>query len=174
MNIRPPGGRSWGWLFLALGVFIVALKNWQQSWEWLLFLLGIFFIYLALSGREADSYFPATILIVSSGALLLIDYNVVYIPLWRMWPLLFGSMGLGLAIVWSQSRAKFWMLLPAGLLLFICGAGFAYKSFWAFQHWLRRLIDLWPVLAIILGVVLLASRRRVDSSRGSEQKREIG
>jgi len=151
--------RSLGWIFLVLGAFILILKNWPQSWEGLLFLLGIFFIYLALSGQDAGYYFPGCILIVNSAALLLWDFKVISAPLWRLWPLLFGSMGLGLAIVWSQSRAKFWMLLPSGLLLLLCGAGFAFESFWAYQHWLRRLFDFWPALAVVGGAMLLISLR---------------
>lgn len=144
-----------GWAILLLGLALIFGRYWEYTWRWMLVLFGFVFYYFALKGGDRGSLFPGTILVVSGAALIGHDYGWISFPVWRVWPIFFGSIGFGFLMVYIARHVGNWALIVGGLLLFITGAGFAIESWWSYQRWLRGVVDLWPVFLIIAGLVLV-------------------
>jgi len=92
--------------------------------------------------------------------------GLIDFPMWRFWPILFMSAGLAFLALWAFRESKSWVFFPGGLLLLAAGAGLAEESWWRYQRWLRDVVDMWPLLLIAFGVVLLIGywRRGADKS----------
>ena len=106
--------------------------------------------------------YPGTIMLVVSGTFLLRHYGVINFPLWRVWPILFGGMGLAFVLMWGVRNSGVWVLVIGGLLLVASGGGFASRSFIRYQTWLREITGIWPLLLLLIVLLIIVSywRRR--------------
>jgi len=134
---------------------ILAKHYWMSIWEWGLFLFGVIFYYWAISGKDKQYYFPGTMLIVTVGALILRKYGLFNFPLWQFWPILFLSIGFGFLILWGVRETKVWAIIPGSIFVFIGSAGLTHHSWWRYQLWLREIYDLWPLILIFTGILLV-------------------
>ena len=136
------------------------------SWNWILFGLGLLVVLISVESNDKGILLPALVLIVNSLALIARDYGVVAYPIWRIWAVFFGSVGLGLMAAWVFKGVKSWIIFPSGVLLAACGAGFAIDSWWSYQRWLRRMVDYWYILLVyfLLNLAFLHWLKHAKSS----------
>ena len=144
-----------GWILLCLGLILFLQSYWFMYWDIILLSLGVLFYFLSFFRRDYQYLFPGTTLIICSSSLILRDLGYISFPDWHFWPILFSSIGMGLLMLWLFKESRSWILFPAGFLL-VCGSvGLFGDSWWDYQRWLNRVFNLWPMLLIIFGVLLL-------------------
>jgi len=155
----PVKRKSFGCLarvFLVLGLTVLILRYGWITWEWWLISLGILFYAAGLKkGGDREYLFPGTILVVFSGALLFREYNPASFPLWHVWPILFGAMGLSFLLMWLVGHSGVWVFVPGGFLMLISGGGLSSKSFVRYQLWMREIVNRLPLLLAVT-IVLAA------------------
>lgn len=146
-------------VILAAALFISLENPAGLSWSWILFGLGLLVILISVESNDKGILLPASVLVVNSLALIARDYGVVDYPIWRSWAIFFGSIGLGLMVIWIAGSIKSWIIFPSGVFLVVCGAGFAINSWWSYQRWLRNLADHWYILLALFLLSLVFIRR---------------
>lgn len=154
-----------GWTLFAIGSAYLVQEFWLYIWEWLLFALGVFFCYRAFKGNDKQYLFPGTILLVLMGALICRKFGLLDFPLWKFWPILFIGTGLAFIILYTVRDSRIWVLIPGGALLLAGGGGIGYDSWWKYQHWLRGVADLWPILIIGIGTYMIWNHWRKTSDK---------
>ena len=145
-----------GWILVAVGLFLLLRHYFGFEIWWGIALLGGAFLLMGLSRREsAGMVAPGVLLLTIGTSLLLRQHNLVWFELWRLWPLLFGALGLAVIADWAVGCSRGWVLLPGGILLFVAGAGWRLPSFIRYQVWLRGFLTNWPMLLMLAGAALL-------------------
>jgi len=154
-----------GWTLFIIGSGYLVHQYWMDIWEWLLFGFGVLLCFRALRVNDKQYLFPGTILIITMSALISRSLGWIDFPLWKFWPILFLSTGFAFIILWTVRDSKIWVFIPGGILLLAGGGGIGYDSWWGYQHWLRGVADLWPVLIIGLGFYLIWNHWRKNSEK---------
>jgi hypothetical protein len=156
-----------GWFFTLVGVFVFLFFLDWFSWQWW-FIIAAFLFYLSGLQRNGnlEMLFPGTILLILGSVLLLRKYDLMVLPLWQYWSILFGSMGFAFILMWLIRSNRSWVFIPGGILLITAGGGFGAKSFFSYQRWLREIANHWYLLLtiIIIATAVIYWRRH------SEQK----
>ncbi len=153
-----------GRILLIIGLGLFFFRYGWAAWEWCFLGLGIILYITGLKrGGNLELLFPGTILLAFGGAFLLRRFDLVAFQLWRMWPILFCSMGLGFTLMWTVRHNGAWVFIPGGFLLLISGGGFSARSFFRYQVWLRGIVDLWPLLLFLTIVFLFVYYWRSQS-----------
>lgn len=165
MNEKPRVLGCLGWILLLVGIVIFARHHWMAVWDWGFLILGALLLINGITGKDRKYLFPATIMLITFGALVLYRTEIIVFPLWKIWPVLFISTGLGFLLLYIFHEAKTWVFIPAGFLLFTGSVGLGYSSWWRYLRWLRDVVDLWPMLLIALGVFILVGRWRRHSEK---------
>ena len=150
-----------GWALFLIGFAYIIRHSWMHIWDWALLGLGVGFYVKGIIGSDRQYLFPGTILVVTMGAFALRSLGWIDFNLWKFWPILFTSIGLGFVTLWVVRDSRSWVLIPGGIMLFVGGAGFGERSFWRYQYWLRDIVDLWPLILILFGIFLIVGRYRV-------------
>ncbi len=165
----PKKRKSIGCFTRILLILVIALLIFRYgwiTWGWWLFSIGVLFYIAGLKkGGNLEYLFPGTILLVFSVALLLRQYDLVNLPLWRIWSVLFGAMGLSFLLMWLVRNSSIWVFIPGGLLLLASGGGFSSRSFVRYQIWLRGIVDWWPLLLALIVVFIVVYYWRVRSEQ---------
>lgn len=122
---------SIGWALLLLGLLILVERFWGIGWGWGLFGLGMLFL-AAAPGKRVDTIlmFPGTVFLVTGAAVLARQIGLADFPLWLLWPIFFGSVGLAFLMLWIVRYSGWWAFIPGGFLLFVAGAGVATHSWY--------------------------------------------
>ena len=146
-----------GWALLLLGVLVLVERFWRASWGWGLLCLGVLFVIAAFrgSGDNKVLLFPGVVFLVTGGAILTRQLGLADFPLWYLWPIFLGSLGLGFILLWTVSLSGWWVFFPGGLFLFLSGIGLAARSWHHYLRWLRRVVDWWPILLLVIGLLIL-------------------
>jgi hypothetical protein len=174
-----PGRWKWrvlGWLLILTGVALMMRVSWGLAWSGLAVAIGInyFFRSFLEPGQEA-AVFPASVLTVTGMAVLANLSGWLDFELWRVWPIFFCSIGVGLALSWGLKAGGWGTLAAGGAFLIVAGYGFASHSWYRYLRWLRSATDFWPAVLVLAGGYLLFDtwqRRRSGgkASPGDDQK----
>ncbi len=155
---RGPFG-CFGWILVMTGVFLLTVGTmWYALVDWLVLALGLYFIYYGTRNSEKGHYFPGILLLILSSALLARKFGWIDFQDWQFWSWLLLGLGFGSLTLWITNIAGRWILLLGGLFLLAAGLGFGNSSFWTFQHQLRNILNLWPLLIMLIGILLLFRR----------------
>lgn len=159
-----------GWMLIWMGVFLLAQQKWHLAWGWGICFAGLLFYIAAVRpGGDIGWLFPGTILFCLGAAFVLLQEDWLKFEYWRLWSVLFGALGLGFVISFLSHYSGRWALVPGGVLLFAFGAGLADISWWRYQRVLRQVFDLWPLLVILAGSLLLIDYLKMRSKRQENQ-----
>jgi hypothetical protein len=158
-----------GWLLIWLGVALLLRENWGLAWAGLAISIGIVYLVRAIRdpGQEG-AVLPGVILLVTGATILSQLQGWTTFDVWRVWPIFFGSIGLGLTLRWALGDGSTGTLTIGGVFLIAFGYGIASPSWYRYLRDLRHFFDYWPLLIAIIGLVLLFGhwkRRNQGSSQ---------
>jgi len=154
-----------GWGLIWLGLLMLFERQWNVGWSGLLILAGVYYLLAAVRDNRRWAVIPAALFIIVGITVFLWQVGVIEFPLWRIWPLVFGLMGIALLFIWILADTGKWIFLPAGLLFIAAGAGFGLSNWYAWQRLLRRIVNQWYVLLIAAGIILLISHWQARAER---------
>ncbi len=108
--------------------------------------------------RKNGQIVLGVIMTITFGAIILLNSGIIDFPRWQLWSVFFISFGLGLLSLWTRKITRSWVLLPGCTLLFAGGAGFGTDNWWHYQRTLRDIVDMWPIMLIFFGAIIVISR----------------
>jgi len=154
-----------GWGLLTLGFALIIWRYVPFSWGLIQMLIGMAFCRMAAGERLRGMIFPGVLLVVIGGATLIWDYDLIHFSMWRLMPILYGGTGIGLSLLWTVGATGRWVLIPAGILLLVCGVGMGAGNLMIYRTKLDQLILLWPLalVAIGMGMVIYWNRKKNDA-----------
>lgn len=154
-----------GWGLLWLGLLLMMKEEPVLVVGWVWFGIGLYALsryYQKKSGGQL--VVGITGLVLGSGTLLW-SWEVWRFELWRLWPVGFASIGLGIVASWVLGHTDRWSLLPGGLFLIIGGGGLSAQTWFGWQRWFRRIFDFWPFLLIAIGLIIVKRALKRERTR---------
>ncbi len=144
-------------------------ENWGLAWAGLAISIGVIYFFRAFRdpGQEV-AVFPAVILLVTGVAILSQIQGWTSFEMWRIWPIFFGSIGLGLALLWVLRGGRMAILVVSGIFLIGFGHGFGSPSWYRYLRDMRHFFDYWPLIVAVAGLILLighGTRKAEGSTR---------
>lgn len=147
-------------------------ENWGLAWSGLAIAIGVVYLFRAFRERgQEGAIFAAVVLVVMGLAILIQLLGWTSFAVWRLWPLFFGAIGLGLVFLWALKESGLTVLSIGGILLVAFGYGLASPSWYRYLRDLRRFFDYWPLLALVVGLVLIYGFWKRRSLRGVNNNR---
>jgi len=139
-----------GWTLMVTGLWLL-LNHWFGfSWGVPMLYAAALLIIGSYKGHPVLRLL-APISLTAAVLMLGRDYGLIAYSPWRFWPVMYGSAGVGLALLWATSAARAWILIPAGLLLLVCGFGIGSPNIMAYRYYTEQLYHLWPVGLVVAG-----------------------
>ena len=154
---------------------ITGISRFSILMSFLLVIIGAFFAVLAIKLDKRSTYlFFATFLILLGSFLFLSAMQIIPVSLSEGWPLVsvFGGLAL-LPAGWRRYRAFLYRYVIPSLAFVTLGCTLLVFSFKMVSFSFRRfIIDWWPLLLIIAGIVLvllsLGSKGKEKPGNGDE------
>ena len=144
------------WTLLIFGLILFFRHYWEISTGTIMTMTGIGLGIAAFTYRNGKGYlFPGFILFIMGSALLFKRYDIIDYDLWRLLPVLLGSVGLALLLMWSINNSGWWVFVPAGILIIACGVGLNTTSWWTYQRWFSAVLKIWHLFVVAIGLALV-------------------
>ena len=148
-----------GWLpgviLIVIGVTLFAIQWLHLDADVIVLIIGLVFAGAYAATRRYGLLIPAGTLTGLGAGILLEDFGVTREPVVLGLGLGFLAIyGVDLIAVRSRERARWWPLIPGGILTVIAGAGGAFGDEGG-----RAVQQGWPVVLIVIGGWLLLRRR---------------
>ncbi len=154
------GHKQMGWILVVLGLFFLLqyLLDWEFYWAVVLIVVGgVLFLY-ALIKRSEAGIFPGTFLFLLGLIFLLHQIDLID-PLTKTWPLILIIIGISFVMIFLVRPQDWGVLIPGGILT-ILGLIFLLRNY-RYISWgtVGDILQWWPLILIVLGVILLMSKR---------------
>ncbi len=150
-----------GWVIVWVGIALLLHEDWGLAWAGLAISIGVvYFIRAFRDPGQEGAILPAVILLISGATILSQLEGWTAFEMWRIWPIILGSAGLGLSCLWALNAGGTGTLVIGGILLVAFGYGIASPSWYHFLRDLSDIVEYWPLLMAIVGLILLFGHRR--------------
>ncbi len=150
-----------GAYLLLQGLDIISFR-WHHLYPLILLAIGAYLLIPVFSRKDTGAAFPATFLLVLGLFFFFRNYdffswNYHFYDMGEFWPVFLIAFGLAFIVQYMLKPDDWGSLVPGVILLFL-GAVFMARSLDWF-YWFQ-FTDVWPVILIIIGGVLVASSLR--------------